>query len=63
MRHDVMQQGTESCLNAVLGVHGVLDVAELVQQVEGFARVMGLPLKNGWLMETFSTQQIGRAKV
>ena len=45
MRHDVMQQGTESCLNAVLGVHGVLDVAELVQQVEGFAPGDGFALE------------------
>ena len=36
MRHDVVRQGAVPCLGAVLGVHAVLRVAELVQQVEGF---------------------------
>ncbi len=36
MRHDVVRQGAVPCLGATLGVHGVLGVAELVQQVEGF---------------------------
>ena len=36
MRHDIVRQGAVPCLGATLGVHGVLGVAELVQQVEGF---------------------------
>ena len=36
MRHDVVRQGAVPCLGAALGVHGVLGVAELVEQVEGF---------------------------
>ena len=36
MRHDVVRQGTVPGLGAALGVHGVLRVTELVEQVEGF---------------------------
>ena len=36
MRHDVVRQGAVPCFGAALGVDGVLGVAELVQQVEGF---------------------------
>ena len=36
MRHDVVRKGAVPCFGAALGVDGVLGVAELVQQVEGF---------------------------
>ena len=36
MRHDIVRQGAVPCLGATLGVHAVLRVAELVEQVEGF---------------------------
>ena len=36
MRHDVVREGAVPRFGAALGVHGVLGVAELVQQVEGF---------------------------
>ena len=36
MRHDVVRQGAVPRFGAALGVHGVLGVAELVEQVEGF---------------------------
>ena len=36
MHHDVVRQGAVPGLGAALGVHGILRVAELVQQVEGF---------------------------
>jgi len=36
MRHNVVRQGAVPGLGATLGVHGILGVAELVQQVEGF---------------------------
>ena len=36
MRHDVVRQGAVPRFGAALGVDGVLGVAELVEQVEGF---------------------------
>ena len=45
MRHDVVRQGTVPCLGAALSVHGVLRVAELVEQVEGFDAGDELALK------------------
>ena len=36
MRHDIVRQGAVPCLGAALGIDGVLRIAELVQQVEGF---------------------------
>ena len=36
MRHDVVRQGAVPCFGAALGIDGVLCVAELVKDVEGF---------------------------
>ena len=36
MQHDVVREGVVPRFGAALGVHGVLGVAELVEQVEGF---------------------------
>ena len=36
MRHDVVRQGAVPRFGAALGVHGILRVAKLVEQVEGF---------------------------
>ena len=47
MRHDVVREGAVPCLGATLGVHGVLGVAELMQQVEGFDASDELALEEG----------------
>ena len=36
MQHDVMRQGAVPCFGTSLGVDGVLCIAELVEDVEGF---------------------------
>ena len=36
MHHDIVRQGAVPCLGTTLGVHGILRVAELVEQIEGF---------------------------
>ena len=47
MRHDVVRQGAVPRFSAALGVHGILGVAELVQQVEGFDAGDELALEEG----------------
>ena len=47
MRHNVVRQGAVPCLGAALGIDGVLRVAELVQQVEGFDAGDELALEEG----------------
>ena len=47
MRYDVVREGAVPCLGAALGVHGVLRIAELVQQVEGFDAGDELALEEG----------------
>ena len=47
MRHDVVREGAVPGLGAALGVDGVLGVAELVEQVEGFDAGDELALEEG----------------
>ena len=47
MQHDVVREGAVPGLGAALGVHGVLGVAELMQQVEGFDAGDELALEEG----------------
>ena len=47
MQHDVVWEGAVPCFGAALGVHGVLGVAELMQQVEGFDAGDELALEEG----------------
>ena len=47
MQHDVVREGAVPRFGAALGVHGVLGVAELVEQVEGFDAGDELALEEG----------------
>ena len=47
MHHDVVRQGAVPRLSAALGIDGVLRVAELVEQVEGFDAGDELALEEG----------------